>query len=322
MAVIYSYNIRASCDKLLEDLELALTPFTIIIGAPQRGKATLLKSLYFAITAYARRQPDHVFATLFPGLHKAKLNVEINDYYVEFNGQNIVKMRGEPPWKYTVYIVPDHPTIVRMMLEAAEFIERFKHQHAAITMLGGLASILATIVDRYGKHTCLSRLALCACDVFIQAGLDEMCKSWRRALNSVLLGLGARALASVVGLNLADITLSDCDIYRKFIEALLAKSKNNTIILVENMNYCISLKKIQELIGLRISRADNIAVIASISLPPGIAKSLESGEMSRSRFIDGFQAVFEVDLDPSISSIYLFKKLRGEDKIMAERLFP
>jgi len=321
VTIAYNYNVRVSCGKFLKDLELTLTPFTIILGAARTRKAIFLKSLYFAIAARVHHQPNYVFTTLFPGLRTVKLNVKIDNYYIEFDGEKL-EMKGEPPWRYAVYIMPDHSMIVRMMLEAAEFVERFKHQHDAITMLGGLASILATLAERYGEHTCLSRLALCACDMFIQAGLDEMCKSWKQALNNVFFGLGARALETITGLSLADTALSDHDIYKKFVEAILTKSKNNTIILVENISYYVEIKNVQEHIRSRIGRGENIAAIASITLPPGIAKSLESGGISRSRFIDNFQAVFEVDLDPSISSLYLFKRWRGEDRIVAERLFP
>lgn len=322
MATTYNYSIRVSCGKLLEDLELTLTPFTIVIGAPYRRKATLLKSLYFATKVYTRRQPSYILATLFPSLHRVELNVEIDNYYVKFDGHEIVEIKGSPPWRYTVYIPPDYPTIVRMMLEAAEFVERFKRQHDAVTMLGGLASILATTVERYGRHTFLSRLALWACDMFVQAGLDEMCKSWRQALNSVFFGLGAQALTTTAGLSPADTTLPDYDIYRRLIEALLMRSKNDTIMLIENIGYHISLKNVQELVKLRVDRGDNIAVVASITVPPGVAKSLEGGEVSRNQIVGKFQAFFEIDLDPSISSLYLFKRGRDEGRIVAERLFP
>jgi len=321
MITAHNRNIKVSCGEFLKDLELTLTPFTIIVGAAQTRKATFLKSLYFAVALHVHRQPNYVFTTLFPGLQGVRLSVKINDYYIEFYEEK-VKMEGEPPWRYAVYVMPDHSTIIRMMLEAAEFVEEFKQQHDAITMLGGLASVLATLAERYGRYTFLSRLALCACDVFIQAGLNEMCRSWKQALNNVFFGLGARALTTITGLSLADTTLSDYDIYKKFVEAILTKSRNNTVILVENISYYVKLKNIQDLIRSRIARGENVAVVASITFPPGIAKSLESGEISRSRFIDSFQAVFEVDLDPSISSLYLFKRWRGEGRIVAERLFP
>lgn len=322
MVTMYSYNVRVTCDKFLEDLELTLTPFTIVVGAAHRRKSVLLKSLYLAIALYTHCQPNHAFATLFPGLNSVKLSVKIDNYYVEFDGYNIVKTKGKPPWKYAVYVMPDHPLIVRMMLEAAEFVKKFKHQHATIPMLGGLASIIATIVDRYGRQTFLSRLALCACDIFVQADLDEMCKSWRRALNNVFLGLGAEALAKVAGLRPVDMTLSDYDIYRKFVESLLMRSKNNTIILIENISYYISLKSVQKLVKLRLDRGDNIVVVASIALPPGIARSLEASKVSKGWIVDTLQTIFEVDLNPSTSSLYLFKKLENGNKIVAERLFP
>jgi len=305
----------------LEDLELTLTPFTIIVGAAQTRKATFLKSLYFAIAVQVYRQPNYIFTTLFPGLHTVKLSVKINDYHIEFDGKN-VEIKGEPPWRYAVYVTPDHSTIIRMLLEAAEFVEEFKHQHDAITMLGGLASILATLSERYGRHTCLSRLALCACDIFMQAGLDEMCRSWKQALSNVFFGLGARALKTIAGLGLADTTLSDYDIYKKFIEAILAKSKNNTVILVENISYFVELRNVQEFIRSRVGKGENVAIVASITFPPGIAKGLESDEVLRSRFVDSFQTIFEINLDPSVSSLYLFKRWRGEGRIVAERLFP
>ncbi|HIC99275.1 MAG TPA: hypothetical protein EYP08_06505 [Pyrodictiaceae archaeon] len=322
MVTMLSYNTRVTCGKLLENLELTLTPFTIVIGAPQRRKATLLKSLYFAITLHNYYQPDHVFTTLFPGLNNIKLSVKIDNYYIEYDGHSIVKLKGEPPWRYAVYVMPDHPLIVRMMLETAEFIEKFKRQNAAISMLGGLASILATVANRYSRQTLLSRLALCACDVFVQAELHEMCKSWQQALNNVFLGLGAQALAKIADLSPIDISLSDYDIYKKFIETILIKSKSNTIILIENMSYYVSLKSIQRLVKLRVSRGDNIVVVISLTVPPGIARGLEDGKMPKSWIVDTIQAIFEADFDPSVSSLYLFKRLQGEDRIVAERLFP
>jgi len=189
-------------------------------------------------------------------------------------------------------------------------------------MLAGLVSILATMTERYGRYTYLSRLALWACDVFTQADLEDVCRSWKQALNNVFFGLGAKALASIANLTQDDMTLSDREVYKKYVETLLIRAKNNTIILIEDINRYVSLGELQDLVRIRSNRGDNVTTIVSITLPMGAARKIENGEIPRSEIISGFQEVFDIELDPLVTSLYLFKRWRGKDKIVAERLFP
>ena len=209
-----------------------------------------------------------------------------------------------------------------MMFEAAQLIKDFKHQHSTTTMLAGLVSILATMTERYGRYTYLSRLALWACDVFTQADLEDVCRSWKQALNNVFFGLGAKALASIANLTQDDMTLSDREVYKKYVETLLIRAKNNTIILIEDINRYVSLGELQDLVRIRSNRGDNVTTIVSITLPMGAARKIENGEIPRSEIILRSQEVFDIELDPLVTSLYLFKRWRGKDKIVAERLFP
>lgn len=289
-------------------------PFTILTGRPGVGKSSILKLMHMATHIARSSSLGHFYRLMLPN-HRGKcVELNIDDYSLR-HCDGKVKVEGQLPWEYSMYMFRGYPLYIKTLVEAARLRGQL-YNDVSMPTLAGVIGVFSQVLQRYyDVQTFYGRLALFACDLFSQVGMKEHCADFRRALYGVFAGLGEKALRKLLGDFIDQVEkIPEHELYTILLEKMVEKVRSNSVVFIECMCQLIDISRIQEAVARRIDKGDKIYVVAALNAPKYKAEVFKDKLLEVAIKILGWQPV------EGLSAAYLVE--RKDNQTILKQLFP